>query len=136
MSDMKCPFCQQKLEEDYIDVQLFGCENQNCKHWINNDIIGSKELWQELIRTRKALEQNETCCSKWEKQALDYKAELIRTKQILEIAIDKLKGIKTYYDNNYDDPYFVNWHIIAQRLANDADDAIKVITALEQKDKQ
>lgn len=55
-NNLKCPFCQQELEEDYLDVQLFGCENQNCKHWINNDIIGTKELWQELIRTRKALE--------------------------------------------------------------------------------
>lgn len=68
---------------------------------------GSEALWQELIRTRK----------------------------VLDAAVDKLKGIKTYYDDSYADPHFVNWHIVAQRLANDADDAIKAITALEQKDK-
>lgn len=56
MSDMKCPFCQQELEEDYLDVKLFGCENQNCKYSTHYDIVGTKELWQELIRTRKALD--------------------------------------------------------------------------------
>lgn len=56
MSDMKCPFCQQELEIDDLDVQLLGCENQNCKHSIHYDTVGSKELWQELIRTRKALD--------------------------------------------------------------------------------
>ena len=61
--------------------------------------------------------------------------ELFRTRTALDTAIDKLKGIKAYYDDSYADPHtFVNWHIVAQRLANDADDAIKDITALEQKD--
>ena len=56
MSNMKCPFCQQELEINDLDVQLLGCENQNCKHSIHYDTVGTKELWQELIRTRKALE--------------------------------------------------------------------------------
>lgn len=67
------------------------------------------------------------CC------VLGVKNEIL--KQQLKIAIDKLKGIKSYYDDSYADPStFVNWHIVAQRLANDAADAIKAITALEQKD--
>ena len=66
----------------------------------------------------------------------DIAQELIRTRKALDVAVDKLKGIKAYYDDSYADPHtFVNWHIVAQRLANDADDAIKAITALEQKDK-
>ena len=56
MSDMKCPFCQQELEIVDLDVQLLGCENQNCKHSIHYDTVSTKELWQELIRTRKALD--------------------------------------------------------------------------------
>lgn len=49
--------------------------------------------------------------------------------QALRITVDKLRGIKAYYDDNYADPHtFVNWHSVAQRLANDADDAIKNIT--------
>jgi hypothetical protein len=55
-NDMKCPFCQQELEEDYLDVKLFGCENQKCKYSTHYDTVGTKELWLELIRTRKALE--------------------------------------------------------------------------------
>ena len=54
--ELVCPFCQQELEKDDLDVQLFGCENQNCKHNAGYDFVGTKELWQELIRTRKALE--------------------------------------------------------------------------------
>ena len=58
MSDTKCPFCQQELEINDLDVQLLGCENQNCKHSIHYDTVGSKELWQELIRTRKTLDKS------------------------------------------------------------------------------
>ena len=66
---------------------------------------------------------------------LALETELERTRKALDVAVDKLKGIKAYYDDSYADPHaFVNWHIVAQRLANDADDAIKAITALEKKD--
>lgn len=67
-------------------------------------------------------------------ELLALETELDRTRKALDVAVDKLKGVKAYYDDSYADPHFVNWHIVAQRLANDADDAIKVITALEQKD--
>ena len=56
MTKLRCCFCQQELEINDLDVQLLGCENQNCKHSIHYDTVGSKELWQELIRTRKALD--------------------------------------------------------------------------------
>lgn len=56
MSKLKCPFCQQELERNDLDVQLFGCENQNCKHSIHYDTVGTKDLWQELIRAREALD--------------------------------------------------------------------------------
>ena len=106
MSDIKCPFCGQKLEEEtfYRGRVFVFCNNPNC---ILFDYGGcSKQAIIELIRTRKAL----------------------------DVAVDKLKGIKAYYDDSYADPHFVNWHIVAQRLANDAEDSIKAITALEQKD--
>lgn len=70
-------------------------------------IFGDLKLWQELIRARKAL----------------------------DVAVGALKSIKAYYDDSYADPHtFVNWHSVAQRLANDADDASKAITTLEQKE--
>lgn len=44
MSDMKCPFCQQELRPLAIG---WCCDCGLC---------ADKELWQRLIRTRKALE--------------------------------------------------------------------------------
>ena len=52
--DMKCPFCQQELQEDVGYDGDYSCPN--CKE----PYFGSPELWQELIRTRKALEMTDT----------------------------------------------------------------------------
>lgn len=51
MSDIKCPFCQQRLLQEYNrqrDAVIYHCTH--C--YFQGDGI----LWQELIRTRKALE--------------------------------------------------------------------------------
>lgn len=52
MSDMKCPFCQQELKDQWVGQNVaheyFDCPK--CK------MNGNPKLWQELIRTRKALE--------------------------------------------------------------------------------
>ena len=54
MSELKCPFCQQELQETY-DGKQFWCSNyKDPTHPIN--MLGTKELWQELITTRKALD--------------------------------------------------------------------------------
>lgn len=50
MSELKCPFCQQELQEDVGYDGDYSCPN--CKE----PYFGSPELWQELIRTRKALD--------------------------------------------------------------------------------
>ena len=54
MSDMKCPFCGAKLQEfgggDF--PMMHYCDNINCNLY---HIMGQYTLWQELIRTRKAL---------------------------------------------------------------------------------
>ena len=52
MSDMKCPFCQQELDRDLKGE--CGCPNEQCQKSVF--MFGSEELWQELIRTREALE--------------------------------------------------------------------------------
>lgn len=56
MSDMKCPFCQQELREVYFNGVGVGyiCPNPDCKK--AEKLKGNAEFWQELIRTRKALD--------------------------------------------------------------------------------
>ena len=54
MSDMKCPFCQQEL--DYLAEDIYGnmcCPN--CRDKNGFTYKASESIWQELIRTRKAL---------------------------------------------------------------------------------
>lgn len=52
MSDMKCPVCNTPLE---YDIGYDG--DYSCSKCGRNKMYGSKELWQELIRTRKALDK-------------------------------------------------------------------------------
>lgn len=52
MSNLVCPFCQQELKYDAWN-EVYMCRNPNCKHLLG---FGTKELWQELIRARKALD--------------------------------------------------------------------------------
>lgn len=51
-NNLKCPFCQQELKDQwvgqYVAHEYFDCPK--CK------MNGNPKLWQELIRTRKALE--------------------------------------------------------------------------------
>lgn len=132
MSDMKCPFCQQELDTGNYFVH---CHNPHCNTTV--EMEGTEEMWQELIRTRKELEQSEICCTEWEKQALDYKAENIAlsgdlecTRKALEVVVDALKMIGS-------------GDIIEHSVVGHEDDnkifiankALEQITALEQKDK-
>lgn len=133
MSNMKCPFCQQKLEEEtfYRGRVFVSCNNPNC---IISDWGGcSKQIITELIRTRKALEQSEICCTEWEKQALDYKAENIalsgeleRTQKALDVAKDKLDTVRQYHRGTA--------VIRPNDISAYCDRALEQITAQEQKD--
>lgn len=89
MSDMKCPFCNETELEKGIELQgggfILGCPK--CKKFAHD------VFWQELITTKKTLDASEHCCTEWEKQALDYKAENIKLSTALEVAVDALKVI-------------------------------------------
>lgn len=113
MSDIKCPFCNLDIRTHRLFVD--GCDNTH------------SPLWQELMSTRKALEQSEICCTEWEKQALDYKAENIALSGDLERARKALDRAKLILKNLLPD---LNGY---ERL--DVEKAITEITALEQKDK-
>lgn len=51
MSNMKCPICGQELKN--INLMWF-CENESCRAY---DWTMEEAAWQELIRTRKALDK-------------------------------------------------------------------------------
>lgn len=55
MSDMKCPFCNKPLQPTLRQSDEYWCENYDCPR-TNIKWVGSQKLWQELIRTRKALD--------------------------------------------------------------------------------
>lgn len=118
MSELKCPFCQDTLipciknQNDWI----YHCDNQKCPMYDDADnenakhLLASKDLWQELIRTRKAL----------------------------KIAVDALKEINDRYESEEqrgreedDSP---DWWDFAMDTGEILAKALDQITALEQKD--
>lgn len=159
MSNMKCPFCKKELkligkksDSGYpIDEYFCGCP-QTAFHFGNRPMWNElrvlhekleekreycKRAEQELICTRKALEQSEICCTEWEKEALDYKAENIalsgeleRTRKALDVATGFIKGISQTVINDCDNQYVVLGNF--KKFAQDALNQIK--TALEQKE--
>ena len=54
MSEMKCPFCQQELKcwDEPHNAIYSNWSCPNCRRFA----YGNKLIWQELIRTRKALD--------------------------------------------------------------------------------
>lgn len=53
-SELKCPFCQIELESVYVENRpVLACRNLNCTGYF---MYAPKELWQELIYTRKVLD--------------------------------------------------------------------------------
>ena len=132
MIELKCPFCQQELKELHVNGFSVGfrCKNKNCPE--TSIMCGTKALWQELIRTRKELEQSEICCTEWEKQALDYKAENIALSGDLDrthkALTDTIKLAEEMLESIEDEGMCSEYY-------EDRLNEIKTITALEQKDK-
>lgn len=106
-SKLRCPFCGKKLTQSYFADQLC-CEKcwENATERVWQAMIQSlkdrKELAIKLAQTTQSLEQSEKCCSAWETQALDYKAETIALSGKLEIARKTLKELwqATHYDTD------------------------------------
>lgn len=61
MSNMKCPFCNGELERVYSRPFQLIC--------VKCGSLGTDELWQELIRTRKALDVAVDALKKLEEKA-------------------------------------------------------------------
>ena len=52
-NDMKCPFCGKQMYHP-VGKATWSCQNWDCLK--SEGMIGNHVLWQELIRTRKALD--------------------------------------------------------------------------------
>ena len=90
-SKLKCPFCGEELDWCLsCPLPTMSCPNHNCKAY---DFLMTQNCWRELIQAKQDLEKSEECCSAWERQALDYKAETIALSGKLEIAVDALNAI-------------------------------------------
>ena len=50
---MNCPYCQQEIKIAGEHTTIMSCFNGDCK---GSGLYGEKAFWQELIRTRKALD--------------------------------------------------------------------------------
>ena len=103
---LKCPFCGEELDWCLsCPLPTMSCPNHNCKAY---DFLMTQNCWQALIQslkdrkelaiklaqTAQNLEQSEKCCSAWETQALDYKAETIALSGKLEIARKALEEMQ------------------------------------------
>ena len=107
MSNLKCPFCQQELNQD--NPQIIECRNDDCKK--SYFMYGSKELWLELIK----LMEDKDLSDKIGK----LETELERTRKALD-------GAK----------WWLHEIVESHRYTpiSTAEMALKEITALEQKD--
>lgn len=96
MSDMKCPFCNKPLQPTLRQSDEYWCENYDCPR-TNIEWVGSQKLWQELIKTKQALDiavdaLKENLSQANFTQMLDAsRFHVIRTK--CEYALDQIKQI-------------------------------------------
>lgn len=118
MSELKCPFCQQELQEDVGYDGDYSCPN--CRQ----PYFGSPELWQELIRTQELLEIESAEHSMCHTQMLKTTEKLERTRKALDVALDWLWQVAT--PEKCDDDLCREF--TKRKLA-------EIKTALEQKDK-
>lgn len=111
MSDMKCPICGKDLVEIELgECWFLTCCNSECRckgvasgivwEYLTVAIKNRQALSKEFICTYKELKQSQTCCSEWEKQALDYKSENNALSIKLEFVVDTLKEIDKLLSSN------------------------------------
>lgn len=127
MSDMKCPFCGEKIEH----IEDGWC---NCKNRCTGS--GSIELWLQFLRTRKQLEMANAELE-YIKEQIEKNGAFDNTRKALDVAVDALKSAHDYYLNcviREKQPQEINWYCTAMNMDNDIFKALEQITELEQKD--
>ena len=116
MTDMKCPFCQRELEQITTSnpLGLGRIEMAVCKKCMDKGVLHIMPIWdwQELIRTRKALEI-----------AVDALREIDKTRSVANHKIGT-------QDKTLNSGIVFCW-----TTPDEIHNALEQITALEQKDK-
>ena len=90
-SNIKCPFCQQELYQDYTGVMY--CCNEDCEQ--SADWYGSPILWQALIESHKSLVLSEQSADREIHRLRDL---LSQSQKDLEIATKALESIVSDYE--------------------------------------
>lgn len=85
MSDTKCPFCGKKLWYDEQDG-IYRCMKFGCAMDYEG---GTEQLWQELIRTRKALD-----VAKEGLKEIQDKGEYVNPIELAESYLDKIDALE------------------------------------------
>lgn len=107
-NNLKCPFCQQELCQDYTGIMY--CCNDDCEQ--STDWYGSPILWQALMQSQQQLKMLEPIVASLQGRA-DINAEVARdsnelvvqwyekyeqTQKDLEIATKALEDIVSDYE--------------------------------------
>lgn len=113
MNDMKCPFCGEKLVKwiGYADCRFWTCYNVLCEAGRFGH-IADECIWQELMRTRKALDV-----------AVDMLKEIDKTRSVANHKIGT-------QDKTLNSGIVFCW-----TTPDEIHNTLEQITALEQKDK-
>ena len=98
---MNCPFCQQELKEIYCNGICLGlmCKNKDCLE--TKSTLGNKALWQELITTRKALDELQKDYDSAIKNAKTWGKACAKYKSALDVTVDALKDTNGYLYGDY-----------------------------------
>lgn len=98
ISNLKCPFCQQELYQDYTGIMY--CCNEDCEQ--SADWYGSQILWQELAQVKQDLknwQHNYSVKSEQHERGYAYATKTIKDLESkLEIATKALEKIISDYE--------------------------------------
>lgn len=95
---MNCPYCNEELDKDMCGQ--VGCRNDHCKE--SMFLIGTEELWQELIKTKQALDVAVDALNKCHETFTESEAYIVANKhnRIANKALDQIKKITETKDVN------------------------------------
>lgn len=90
MSDIKCPFCNKKLEPIGTSGQ-FQCGTWGCDASFN--FIATRDVWEYIDRTRKALDVARHTIG-WINQMIDEHADKQAIKIKCEYALEQITALE------------------------------------------